>query len=156
MRNSTEKLIKRYFYLKSYFLFPKFTNTIPLQSLSYQTHFIITKEKKKKEPFFISTMCVVVLCIFNFLLNKCICSSISLCRCSAFYLVHSINTMNPSSSTSRKKKKKMSYYDDHNFINTLFSWSLQDIFNQNLHQNKVSSFFYYSNTRIIFYFFITF
>ncbi|KAK2437779.1 P-loop containing nucleoside triphosphate hydrolase superfamily protein [Trifolium repens] len=46
--------------------------------------------------------------------------------------------MNPSSSTSRKKKKKkMSYYDDHNFINTLFSWSLQDIFNQNLHQNKV-------------------
>ncbi|WJX52814.1 hypothetical protein P8452_38884 [Trifolium repens] len=46
--------------------------------------------------------------------------------------------MNPSSSTSRKKKKKkMSYYDDHNFINTIFSWSLQDIFNQNLHQNKV-------------------
>ncbi|KAK2383849.1 P-loop containing nucleoside triphosphate hydrolase superfamily protein [Trifolium repens] len=42
--------------------------------------------------------------------------------------------MNPS--TSRKKKKKISYYD-HNFINTIFSWSLQDIFNKDLYKNKV-------------------
>jgi hypothetical protein len=43
--------------------------------------------------------------------------------------------MNPS--TSRKKKKKISYYDDHNFINTIFSWSLQDIFNQDLYKDQV-------------------
>ncbi|WJX52816.1 hypothetical protein P8452_38886 [Trifolium repens] len=45
--------------------------------------------------------------------------------------------MNHSSSTSRKKKKKISYYDDHNFINTIFSWSIQDIFNEDLYKNKV-------------------
>jgi hypothetical protein len=51
MKNSTAKLIKRSFYLKSYFLFPKFTNTIPLQFLPYQTRFIIKKEKKKEHLF---------------------------------------------------------------------------------------------------------
>ncbi|KAK2371482.1 P-loop containing nucleoside triphosphate hydrolase superfamily protein [Trifolium repens] len=40
--------------------------------------------------------------------------------------------MNPSSSTSRN-----SYYDDHNFINTIFSWSLQDIFNQDFYKHQV-------------------
>ncbi|KAK2383852.1 P-loop containing nucleoside triphosphate hydrolase superfamily protein [Trifolium repens] len=40
--------------------------------------------------------------------------------------------MNPSSSRN-------SYYDDddHNFINTVFSWSLQDIFNQDLYKDQV-------------------
>ncbi|XP_045821754.1 uncharacterized protein LOC123914598 [Trifolium pratense] len=45
--------------------------------------------------------------------------------------------MNPSSSTSRKRNKKTSYREDHNFINTIFSWSLQDIFNEDLYKNKV-------------------
>ncbi|GAU13757.1 hypothetical protein TSUD_82660 [Trifolium subterraneum] len=45
--------------------------------------------------------------------------------------------MNPSTSTSRKKKKKPTYYHDHTFINTMFSWSLQDIFNEDLYKNKV-------------------
>ncbi|CAJ2677798.1 unnamed protein product [Trifolium pratense] len=47
--------------------------------------------------------------------------------------------MNPSSSTSssRKKKKKPTYYNDHTFINTMFSWSLQDIFNEDLYKHKV-------------------
>ncbi|PNX67835.1 hypothetical protein L195_g055841, partial [Trifolium pratense] len=46
--------------------------------------------------------------------------------------------MNPSSSTSssRKKKKKPTYYNDHTFINTMFSWSLQDIFNEDLYKHK--------------------
>ncbi|KAK2383851.1 P-loop containing nucleoside triphosphate hydrolase superfamily protein [Trifolium repens] len=44
--------------------------------------------------------------------------------------------MNPSTSR-KKKKKKISYYDDHNFINTIFSWSLQDIFNQDLYKDQV-------------------
>ncbi|WJX34439.1 hypothetical protein P8452_22553 [Trifolium repens] len=43
--------------------------------------------------------------------------------------------MNPS--TSRKKKKTSSNSHDHTFINTMFSWSLKDIFNEDLYRNKV-------------------
>ncbi|WJX74833.1 hypothetical protein P8452_58442 [Trifolium repens] len=42
--------------------------------------------------------------------------------------------MNPSTSTSTSRN---SYYDDHNFINTIFSWSLQDIFNQDFYKHQV-------------------
>ncbi|CAI8586619.1 unnamed protein product [Vicia faba] len=41
-------------------------------------------------------------------------------------------------SISSSSKKNTSYYNDQTFLNTMFSWSLEDIFNEDLYRNKVN------------------
>jgi hypothetical protein len=62
-------LIHKILFEKSYFVFPKFTHTIPLQPLRYQNHSIKKRKEKKTEtvePIFKFVVCF----IFKFLLRK--------------------------------------------------------------------------------------
>ncbi|TKY59729.1 Regulator of nonsense transcripts 1-like [Spatholobus suberectus] len=38
---------------------------------------------------------------------------------------------------NRSSSKKRTTYDDHGFVETIFSWSLEDIFNEDLYKDKV-------------------